>query len=105
MLPDICLHADSIKCVFAKKCKPYLHRLRIAIFNLNKSTESDPFEVFLTLFVNEVTSRDRPAFDNAGERNGAGNREIEIVGCADGEIGKKFNVVNTVGAQLKVAHR
>lgn len=104
MLPDICLHADSIKCVLAKKCKPRLHRLRVAIFNLNEPAESNPFKIFLALFVNEVASRDRPAFDNAGEGDGAGNREIEIVGCTNGEIGKKLDVMNTVGPQLEVAH-
>ena len=104
MLPDICLHADSIECVFAKKCKPCLHRLRVAIFDLDESAESYPFKIFLALFVNEVASRDRPAFDNAGEGDGTGNRKIEIVGCANCEIGKKFDVLNTVGPQLEVAH-
>lgn len=104
MLPDICFHTDSVKCMLAKECKPCLHYLRMAVLDLDESAKGDPLKVLLALFVNEVASRDRPAFDDARKRDGSRDRKIEIVCGTNGEIGKELHVSDTVGSQLEVTH-
>jgi hypothetical protein len=98
VLPDVGLHTNSVEGVFPEESQPRLHGLRISIFDLNQSTESDSLEVLLALLVYEVTSRDGPTFDDARERNGSGDREVQIIRCADGEVGKKFHVFDAVGS-------
>lgn len=104
MLPDICLHTNSVECMLAKKCQPCLDRLRVAVLDLDESAKGDPLKVLLALFMNEVASRDGPAFDDARERDGTRDGEIEIVCGTNGKVGKELDVLNTVGSQLEVTH-
>lgn len=96
MLPNIGLHTDSVKGVFSKESEPCLYRLRVAILDLNQSAKGDSLEVLLALLVHEVASRDGPAFNDARKRHGTGNGKVQIIGGANGEVGEKFNVLNTV---------
>lgn len=102
MLPDVRLHTDSIECVLAKKSKPCLYCLWVAILNLNESAQGDTLEILLALLVDKVASQEGPAFDDAREGNGARDGEVEVVGGTNGEIGKEFYIVDTVGTQLEV---
>jgi len=96
MLPNICLHTDSVKRVFPKESEPCLYRLRVAILDLNQPTESDSLKVFLALLMHKVASRDGPAFDHARKRHGAGNGKVKIIGGADGEVGEELHISNAV---------
>lgn len=96
VLPDICFHTHSVKCMLAKKRQPCLHCLWMAVLDLDESAKSDPLKILLALFVNEVASRDGPAFDDARKGNRSGDREIEVVSGTNGEIGKKLDVLNAV---------
>lgn len=102
MLPDVRLHPNSIECMLAKKSQPCLYCLWVTVLDLDESAESDALKILLALFVNKVASRDGPAFDDARKGNGARDGEVEVVSCANGEIGKEFYIVDTVGSQLEV---
>jgi hypothetical protein len=52
--------------------------------------------------VYEVGSGNGPALGDLGERHGAPCRKIEVVGGAESEVGKEFEVAHTVGAELEV---
>lgn len=100
----ICLHTNSIEGVFPEKGEPSLHGLWAAILDLDQPAEGNSLEVFLALLVHEVASRNGPAFDKSRQRHGTGNREVKVVGGADGEVGEEFDVLDAVGSQLKVAY-
>lgn len=90
--------------MLAKKGQPCLDCLWVAVLDLDESAEGDPLKILLALLVNKVAPGDGPAFDNARERNGSGDGEVEIVRGANGKVGKELDVLNTVGSQLEVTH-
>lgn len=90
--------------VFPKESKPCLDRLRVTILDLDQATERDPLKVLLALLVYEVTASHGPAFGDTGERHGAGDGEVQIVGGTDGKVGEELQVLHAVGSQLKVAY-
>lgn len=101
---NICLHTNSIKGVFPEKSEPSLHGLWAAILDLNQPAEGNSLEVFLALLVHEVASRNGPAFDEARQRHGTGDREVKVVGGTDGEVGEELDILDAVGSQLKIAY-
>lgn len=103
MLPDICLHADSIEGVLPEKCEPGLHPLQMAVFDLNQTAKSYPLKILLALFVDEVTSDYGPAFNHARQRHRTGDGEVEIVGGAEGKVCEKIQILNAIRSQLKIA--
>lgn len=104
IFPEIGFHANSIKCVLSQERKPYLHGVRMAIFDLYQSTERYSFKILLTLLMDKVAARHCPAFNNAGQRYWTGYGKFEIVGCAHGEIGEELNISHAVGSKLKVTY-
>lgn len=90
--------------VFPKEGQPRLDRLRVTILDLDQTTKRDPLKVLLALLVYEVTARHGPAFGDTGERHGAGDGEVEIVGGTNGKVGEKLQVLYAVGSQLEVAY-
>ena len=105
MLPHIRLHPHAVKGMLAQKGQPDLHRLRVAVLDLNQPAQRDALKVLLALLVHEVRPRHRPALDDFGERGRSGGGQFEVVGGAHGEVGHEFDVANRVGAQLQVAGR
>lgn len=104
MLPDIGLHADTIKCVFPQESKPGLHCFWVSILNLDKPAEGDPLKILLALLVDEIASWDGPAFDDAWERDGTGDGEVEVIGSTDGEVGEELHIFDAVGSKLQITN-
>lgn len=90
--------------MLAEEGKPGLHGLRVSILNLNKSAKGNSLEVLLALLVHKVASGDGPAFDDARERHGPGDGEVEVVSGSDGEVREEFHVADAVGSQLEIAN-
>lgn len=102
VFPHIRLHTHTVVSVLLQETKPDLHDFRMSILNLNQSPQCDTLKVLLTLLVYKVGSGNGPALGDLGERHGASCRKVEVVGSAEGEVGEKFEVAHTVGAELKV---
>jgi hypothetical protein len=102
VFPHVRLHTHTIVSVLLQETQPNLHNLGVTILNLNQSPQCDTLKVLLTLLVYKVGSRNGPALGDLGERHGAPCREVEVVGGAEGEVGKEFQVAHTVGAELEV---
>jgi len=79
-----------------------LYSLRVAIFDLNQSPKCYPFKIFLAFLMDEITSWECPALNNAGQRHRSRNGEFQIVCRANGEIGEEFDVPYTVRSQLEI---
>jgi hypothetical protein len=90
--------------VFPEESQPCLDRLRVTILDLDQTAKCDPLKVLLALLVYEVTASHGPAFGDTGERHGAGDREVEVVGGTNCKIGEKLQVLHAVGSQLEVAY-
>ena len=89
--------------MFLQESQPRLHHIRVSVLDLYQPPHGDALEVLLRLLENEVGAWNCPAFDYAGEGNGAARAETHVVGCAHGEVGEEEEVADVVGAQLEVA--
>lgn len=100
VLPDVCLHTDTVVSVLLQETQPDLNNLGMAVLDLNQSPQRDTLKVFLTLLVDEVGSRNGPALGDFGKRNRTFGGQVEVVSGTQGKVGKEFEVADTVGAQL-----
>lgn len=75
----------------------------MSILNLYQPATRHALVVLLALLEDENVARDRPALCYLWKWDGAFGGEVEVVGCAQGEVGHEFEVAHGVGAQLEVA--
>ena len=82
--------------------QPDLHGLWVSVTDLNQPAQCNTLKVLLRLLENEARLGHRPALSDARQRHGAERRQAEVVGGAQGKIGKEFETALAVGAQLQV---
>ena len=85
--------------------EPELHRLGVAVPDLDKAAQGNALVVLLRLLVDEMGPRDRPALDNARQGHGAKGGQAQVVGGAQGKVGEELEVGQSKGAQLQIAGR
>lgn len=102
-LPNVGLHTDTIVGMLLQEGQPQLHRLRVAVLDLDQSPECDTLKVFLRLLENEMRLGHGPALDHTRQGNGAEGRQAEVVGGAKGEVAEELEVADRIGPELEVA--
>lgn len=90
--------------VLRNETQPKLYRLGVSVLDLDHALMRHTLEVLHGLLVDERTLDHGPARDLPGERNRARCGEVAVVSGAHGEIAHEFEVADTVGAELKIAH-
>lgn len=70
--------------------------------DLDEATHGDALEVLLRFLVHEVAAGHRPALCDSGERHGPFGGEVQVVGCAQREVGEELQIFDAVGAELEV---
>lgn len=104
MLEDIRLKTNTVVSVLLNVSEPECDSFRMSVLDLNKSSAGYTLEVLLTLLVHEIASGDCPSLCDFRKRHGALCREVQVVGCAQTEVGEDLEVAHAVRAQLEVGN-
>lgn len=83
--------------------QPQLHRLRVAVLDLDQPPERDTLKVFLRLLENEMRLGHGPPLDHARKGHGAEGGQAKVVGGAEGEVAEELEVANRIGSELEIA--
>lgn len=102
-LPNIGLHADTVVCMLLEEGKPKLDRFRVAVPDLNEAADCNSLEVLLGFLEDETAPWHGPTLGDARKWHRAKCREIQVVRCSKGKVGKELEVPEGVGPQLQVA--